>query len=159
MKFPFHPNFQSIEHEIQTLLSKTPYKVGVFVDEKEYMKYPKHGIYAFTDPDDKELVYIGKSISHRRGVGGRARHHARPGRSLQKKKLKIDEESFRNYHVRVHEIEDPFVRGAAELYGIAVYAPKGNRIALATEFKPDFDGPEDLDEPEDLIESDSPKPI
>jgi hypothetical protein len=59
MKFPFHPNFQSIEHEIQTLLSKTPYKVGVFVDEKEYMKYPKHGIYAFTDPDDKELVYIG----------------------------------------------------------------------------------------------------
>ncbi len=141
MKFPCHPDFTQIQKEIEALLSKIPYRVRDFVDKEEYKKYPKHGIYAFTDPEDKKIVYIGKSFRHKRGVGGRARHHTRPGRSLQKKKLEVDLESFRNYHVRVHEIEDPFIRGASELYGIAVYAPEGNRIALVTESKPDFDQP------------------
>jgi hypothetical protein len=53
----------------------------------------------------------------------------------------VCQESFLNYHVRVHEIEHAFIRGASELYGIAVYAPGGNRIALVTESKPDFDQP------------------
>lgn len=138
MKFPFHPQFQQAQKEVEALLSKDPYMVGDFVDKEEYKKYPKQGIYVFTDPEDKEIVYIGKSISHWRGVGGRARHHERPWRSLQKK-LEVDPESFRNYHVRVHEIEDPLIRGTSELYGIAVYVPLGNRIALVTECKPDFD--------------------
>jgi hypothetical protein len=138
MKFPFHPQFQQAQKEVEALLSKDPYMVGDFVDKEEYKKYQKQGIYVFTDPEDKEIVYIGKSISHWRGVGGRARHHERPWRSLQKK-LEVDPESFRNYHVRVHEIEDPLIRGTSELYGIAVYVPLGNRIALVTECKPDFD--------------------
>jgi hypothetical protein len=114
MKFSPDPLFPQVQHEFEALLSKTPYKVSDFVDQKEYKNHAKHGICAFTDPEDEKIVYIGKSFKHRRGVGGRARHHARPERSLQKK-LGVDTESFRNYHVRVHQIDDPVVRGAAEL--------------------------------------------
>jgi hypothetical protein len=66
MRFSPHSRFPEIQNEIDALLSKTPYRVRDFVDGGEYKNHPKHGIYAFTDPENKEIVYIGKSISHRR---------------------------------------------------------------------------------------------
>jgi hypothetical protein len=50
---------------------------------------------------------------------------------LLKKKLggqnvPITKDAFGEYNVRVRAISNPSIRGAAELYGIAVYMPKAN---------------------------------
>jgi hypothetical protein len=109
-KFSPQARFSKIQQEIDSLLSETPYKVGQFVKEKEYEKTRgQHGIYAFTDPDDHEIVYIGMSTRHKNGIGGRARHHERKNRGLQRK-LAVNQERFREYNVRIHRIDDPDLR-------------------------------------------------
>jgi hypothetical protein len=129
VKFSPHSRFREIRKELRKLLSKKPYKVGEFVDNGVFKNHPEHGIYVFTDPEDKTIVYIGISHKHKRGVGGRARHHERLGHSLQRK-LGVNQQTFRNCNVRVHPIKDPSVRAVTEIYGIAVYGPKGNRPLL-----------------------------
>ena len=106
MAFSFQACLPEIRKELEELLSKTPQKVGDFVKSGNYKTPGKQRIYAFTDPDDKEIVYIGMSTNHKNGVGGRARHHERKGRSLQAKKLKVTQEIFRTYNVRIHPIVD-----------------------------------------------------
>ena len=140
-KFLPHADFPQIQKEFNTLLSATPFTVAIFIRKKgQYKSCTEQGIYMFTDPEDKIVVYIGKTNTNKGGIGGRVRRHARKGRSLQKK-LGISRDSFLEYNVRVQPVSDASVRGAAELYGIAVHMPEGNLIALKTEGKPDFDPP------------------
>jgi hypothetical protein len=137
-KFSTSSHLPKIINEVESLLSGTSYNVRDFVENRVYEKFPEQGMYAFTDPDDEEVVYIGKSMKHRRGVGGRARHHARPGGSLQRK-LGVNQDRFYEYNVRVRPISDSLICGAAEVYGIAVYMPKANKLCLETEGKHDLE--------------------
>jgi hypothetical protein len=140
-KFLPHAGFPQIQKEFNALLSATPFTVAAFIRKKgQYKSCTAQGIYMFTDPEDRTLVYIGKTNTNKGGIGGRVRRHTRKGRSLQKK-LGISRDTFLEYNVRVQPISDASIRGAAELYGIAVHMPGGNLIALKTEGEPDFDPP------------------
>jgi hypothetical protein len=136
MKFtPDHQFRNKIENAIAALLSSDPCQIRDFV-AGIYKDCREQGIYAITNPGDYEIVYIGKTNRRKDGIGGRVRQHASKKRNLQKK-LKVD--GINDYYVRVHPIADASIRGAAELYAIAVYMPKGNRIALETEGDQDFE--------------------
>jgi hypothetical protein len=93
MRFPPNYRFPEVEKEFEALLSENPCNVRAFAEKERHKNFTKQqqGIYAFTDPEDKEIVYIGKSTKHSRGVGGRARHHERPRRGEQRK-LGVDQE-------------------------------------------------------------------
>jgi hypothetical protein len=139
-KFLPHVGFPKIQKEFNTLLSGTPCLIDKFLSgEVKDDTFPQ-GIYAITDPEDEHVVYIGKTNKNKDGIRGRVRSHAGKGRRLLKK-LGVTPEVFRKYNVRALAITDASIRGAAELYGIAVHMPKGNLIALLTEGKPDFDPP------------------
>ena len=46
--------------------------------------------------------------------------------------MNVNSNQLGDHRVRVLPIDDPVLRGATELYGIAVYTPKGNLITYRT---------------------------
>jgi hypothetical protein len=39
-------------------------------------RYPmKHGVYVVSDEEDREVIYVGRSVKHKEGLGGRIYDH------------------------------------------------------------------------------------
>jgi hypothetical protein len=59
-------------------------------------------------------------------VADRIWGHCAKGSDLQNS-LSIGPADLEDYYVQTIQIDDPAYRGLSELYGIAIYAPAGNR--------------------------------
>lgn len=107
-----------------TLLSTTPETLGSFAK-----RYPTgHGVYVITDPDDNEIVYVGRSISARDGLGQRIYDHIYNSESSDlNQKLGGDRELTKRHLIRIVELPDFDIRRFAEHFGIAILQPKLNR--------------------------------
>jgi hypothetical protein len=106
------------------LLDKPPETLNALV-----ARYPiDHGIYVITDPTDKEVVYVGRTIRAEGGLGRRIKGHVvRKVASDLNQKLGGDRILAGQHLVRAHVIEDPNYRRLAEHFGIASLRPTLNR--------------------------------
>lgn len=92
-----------------------------------YSRWSHQGIYEIRETNDKETVYIGKTIRARDGVAQRIWDHAYQISSLVND-LEITRDRFAEYQVRSIEIQDARFRGLSEYFAIALLDPKGNRV-------------------------------
>ena len=128
MQLPNRNHIDDLEKTLAKLFDSTPHKIKDFVKDPLHSQNAHQGIYAITDPTDQEVVYIGKTNDGtvEKGVADRVCGHTQKNSSLQES-LGIDPGTLKTYHVRTIAIPEPGDRGLAELYGIAVCAPRGNR--------------------------------
>ena len=110
------------------LHAQAPTRVADVIGKQLYSRWNHHGIYEIREPDDIKTVYVGKTRVARDGVAQRIWDHAKQISHLVST-LEITRQSFAEYQVRSIEIQDARVRGLAECFGIALFDPKGNRVA------------------------------
>ena len=125
---PDPTRIKTLNGTIDALRAAPRHRVKDFKQDPIYSQNTHQGIYVITDPTDESVVYVGKTNSgtKEKGVADRIHGHSARGSDLQIA-LGISPKDFDDYNVRTIQINNPDERGLAELYGIAVYAPKGNR--------------------------------
>jgi hypothetical protein len=87
-----------------------------------------HGVYAVSDEDDQDVIYVGRSIRHCEGLGGRIHDHChvrQPANLLSK--IPEGRERIRRFWIRHILIEDSLVRRSTECYLISVFHPRLNK--------------------------------
>jgi hypothetical protein len=128
MPTPDRSLIEDLEKTIGDLRGAKPIKIEDIKCDPNYSKNTDQGIYAITDPDDLEVVYIGKmnDSTKENGVADRIWSHCAKGSDLQTA-LGIGPDQIEHHVVRTIPICDPTQRGLSELYGIAIYRPRGNR--------------------------------
>jgi hypothetical protein len=128
MPTPDRSLIEDLEQAIEDLRRAKPIKIVDIKYDPNYSENTHQGIYAITDPEDLEVVYIGKTNdgTKENGVADRIWGHCAKGSDLQTA-LGIGPNQIEQHVVRTVPISDPARRGLSELYGIAIYRPKGNR--------------------------------
>jgi hypothetical protein len=110
--------------QFEELLSKTPEKM---IDAVK--RYPKrHGVYAISDPEDTEIVYVGMSKRGVDGVGQRIFDHLmNSGSSDLKIMIGGDKKKAEQYFVRIIEEDDYISRRNLEAVATGTLSPKFNK--------------------------------
>jgi hypothetical protein len=119
---------QQLTELMERLHAEAPMRVGDIIAAPLYSQWNHHGIYEIREPDDIKTVYIGKTRVARDGVAQRIWDHAKQISYLVNT-LEVTRLMFADYRVRSIEIQDARLRGLAECFAIAVFDPKGNRVA------------------------------
>jgi hypothetical protein len=121
---------QRLMAAIDELHAQPSVRVGEIIVDPGYSRWSHQGVYEIRDQDDKQIVYFGKTKGARGGVAQRIWDHAhgRSGGSNLVNTLQVTRKEFAEYLVRSIAILDARSRGFAELFGIAILAPKGNRV-------------------------------
>ena len=110
--------------QLEELLSKD------FETMKDAVKrYPtRHGVYAISNPNDDEIVYVGMSKTAKDGVGQRLSDHLNNKEAATLKSMAGgDKKKAEEYCVRILE-EDAFItRRNLEAFAIGVLSPRFNK--------------------------------
>ena len=129
MKPPDQTHIDKLQQNLDDLWNARPHKMGDIKVEPFRSQNTHQGVYVITDPDDNEVVYIGKTNggTKEKGVADRIWGHCDKGSDIQNS-LGIGPQEMKNYNVRTKPFSEPKERGLTELYGIAVCGPRGNRF-------------------------------
>jgi hypothetical protein len=121
---------QRLMAAIDKLQAQPPLRVSEIIVDPLYSQWRHQGIYEIREPDDKQIVYVGKTKGACDGVAQRIWDHAhgQSGGSDLVNTLQVTRQTFADYRVRSIPIPDARFRGLAELFGIAFFDPKGNRV-------------------------------
>jgi hypothetical protein len=111
---------------IYELRAQESVRVGDMIVNPLYSQSNHQGIYEIREPEDKETVYIGKTIAAKDGVAQRIWDHGKQKGLAET--LGVTRQRFADYRVRSIAIPDARLRGLAEYFGIAICDPKGNRV-------------------------------
>lgn len=128
MPLPNNSLIEDLQKTIEELRSAKAIKIADMKRNPIYSENTHQGIYAITNPDDLEVVYIGKTNdgTKENGVADRIYGHCESGSDLRTA-LDLGPKQLEQYIVRTLPICDAARRGLSELYGIAIYGPRGNR--------------------------------
>jgi hypothetical protein len=108
------------------------YLIGEFSRNPLWLLHGYQGIYLITDTEG-QVIYVGKTDGRdgvapkEMGVADRMYGHASTD-STVRTRLNVSIEVFKSYFVRVLRIDQAELRGAVELYAIAIFRPPGNRF-------------------------------
>jgi hypothetical protein len=123
----------STSHRYLDQLLKAPkYLIGKFTQNPLWSLHGYQGLYLVTDAND-QVLYAGKTdgrdgvASIEMGVADRMCGHTSSDPTVRTR-LNISIEVFKSYFVRVLQIDQAELRGAVELYTIAIFRPPGNRF-------------------------------
>jgi len=128
-------HIKKLNNLYNNLFKIKPYKMKDFKSpargkySNAYNENKIQGIYAITDPDDKIIIYIGKTNdgTKENGIADRLLVHSK--NSYELNRYRSANSILDEYNVRTIEVKDSYFRGYAELYGIAVFSPKANIVS------------------------------
>jgi hypothetical protein len=128
MNPPDQSHIENLAKIVKALSQAPSYRVRDFKLDPTYSQNTHQGIYAITNAEDGSVIYVGKTNdgTKEKGVADRIWGHSAKGSDLQSA-LGITQEEFDSCKIQTIPIGDSGERGLVELYGIAIYAPKGNR--------------------------------
>jgi hypothetical protein len=129
MKIDNLDHIRFLQNYSEKLINSDPFKISNFITGELYDRHCFQGVYAISDPDDKTVVYIGKTDDGivENGLADRIHGHSSSNSTLQKA-LGVNAVSFRDFLVRSICVDDPVQRGYIEYYAIAIYRPKANKV-------------------------------
>lgn len=141
---PNQKDVAAMQATLEQLWKVPVHRVSSFIINPLYDQHTFQGIYAVSDPDDKQIVYIGKTNNgtKEKGLVDRICGHAANHSQLQIA-LGVDRKTFKQYQIRAIKVDDPIHRGLTEFYGIAIFHPKANRVARMQAL-PDYDDSENV---------------
>lgn len=109
MKTPNPSDISKLSDTLERLRSQPSRRMRDFKEDRSVYDQTTHqGIYAITDPEDENVVYIGKTNSgtKEKGVADRIWGHLAKGSDLQSS-LGIDTSTLGDYNVRTIEMPEP----------------------------------------------------
>jgi hypothetical protein len=123
---------QYLADTLYQLCQAPKYLIGKFTQNPLWLLHGYQGLYLITDAED-QVLYAGKTDgrdgvpSKEMGVADRMYGHASSD-STVRIRLGVSVQVFKGYFVRVLRVDQAELRGAVELYAIAIFKPPGNRF-------------------------------
>ena len=110
--------------QLESLLSLKPVRM-----KEAFKHYPnRQGVYAISDPEDSEIVYVGMSVKAVGGVGQRLLDHLKnKEKAVLKSMVGGDRKEAERYFVRVFELDDYISRRNLEAFATSTLSPKYNK--------------------------------
>ena len=113
----------SLTASLDSLIKATSDRLGTFAKQGTIVQ----GVYVISDPDDAEVVYVGRTIKALEGLRQRIRDHIKNSEpSDLNQKLGGDRDLAANHNVRVLPISDADERRLTEAFATGVLNPKFN---------------------------------
>lgn len=110
--------------QLEKLLSSKPERINDAIK-----RYPtRHGVYAISDPEDFELIYVGMSKTGKEGVSERLWDHLNDREAaVLKSMVGGDKKKAEQYFVRIIEEDDYITRRNLEALAIGALSPRYNK--------------------------------
>jgi hypothetical protein len=123
---------QYLGDTLAQLCQAPKHTIEKFTENPLWLQHDYQSVYLVTDADD-HVLYAGKTdgqdgvLPKEKAVADRIYGHTFSD-STVRTRLGVTIQVFKGYFVRVFQIEQAELRGAVELYAIAIFRPPGNRF-------------------------------
>lgn len=127
MKHALQYKITEVDARVRELLAALPITMRNAVKDNPLY----HGVYAISDPQDLEILYVGMSKNAKGGIGQRLDDHVsltgESATSILRTWIGGDLEIARSYLVRILRVDDYFERRNIEAVAIGALSPKYNK--------------------------------